>query len=154
MWLKSSIALIAIIAPLLQGGVALAPAAGNVDKPTEPVKVNQPVVTAPPRDAFIGTWVGECGEGYQCEVTINQSGARYTFVLLLANWQDVSDVVCRISGTMDLSKDGSYLAGQMGSSPLSGVFLRGRGSIELHDVPDLDCGRPYALDGLYRILGD
>lgn len=106
------------------------------------------------RDPFIGTWTGECGDQVQCSLDIEIVGKNYILDLQIADWQKVDAVTCRLRGSMGISKDGQYLAGKMGSSPLSGAFLRGAGVLELHDMPDADCGRPFALDGIYRIVGD
>lgn len=108
----------------------------------------------PVRDPFVGTWTGDCGDLVQCDLKIEMVDKAYTLELKIADWQNADNVVCRLNGSMHISDDRQFLAGKMGSSPLSGAFLRGEGALELHDVPDMDCGKPFALDGIYRILGD
>lgn len=109
---------------------------------------------APVRDPFVGTWTGDCGDLVQCSLKIEMVGKAYTLELKIADWQNADNVLCQLTGSMHISDDRQFLAGKMGSSPLSGAFLRGEGALELHDVPDMDCGKPFALDGIYRILGD
>jgi hypothetical protein len=109
---------------------------------------------APVRDLFVGNWSGECGDLVQCELNIEKTGKAYALELKVAEWNHADKVVCRLTGSMDISDDKQLLAGKLGSSPLSGVFLRGEGAIQLHDAPGEDCTKFYDLDGIYRILGD
>jgi hypothetical protein len=106
------------------------------------------------RDPFVGTWTGDCGDLVQCALKIKMVGKTYALELNIADWKNADKVVCQLNGSMHISDDKQLLAGTMGSSPLSGAFLRGAGAIELHDMPGNDCSQFYALDGIYRILGD
>ncbi len=106
------------------------------------------------RDPFVGTWSGDCGDLVQCELNIDKKGKAYALQLKVAEWNDADKIICRLTGSMDISDDKQLLAGKLGSSPLSGVFLRGEGALQLHDAPDGDCPQFYDLDGIYRILGD
>lgn len=106
------------------------------------------------RDPFVGSWSGDCGDLVQCELNIDKKGKAYALQLKVAEWNDADKIVCRLTGNMDMSDDKQLLAGKLGSSPLSGVFLRGEGALQLHDAPGGDCPKFYDLDGIYRILGD
>lgn len=106
------------------------------------------------RDPFVGSWSGDCGDLVQCELNIEKKGKAYALQLRVAEWNDADKIVCRLTGNMDISDDKQLLAGKLGSSPLSGVFLRGEGALQLHDAPGGDCPKFYDLDGIYRVLGD
>lgn len=106
------------------------------------------------RNSFVGTWTGDCGDLVQCDLKIEKAGDAYSLVLTVSDWQDAGNVFCRVTGQMHLGRSGQMVAGPLGSSPLSGVFLRGIGAIELHDAPNGDCSEANLLDGVYRIIGD
>jgi hypothetical protein len=173
MWVKSG-ALIAVA--LVSGSLWMSNDDAAIELVGQPVKVNDRSTISTRQDSvpavllafktgdrisgvvendpFIGTWSGDCGDQVQCDLEIERSGESYSLVLKVAEWQKADKVLCRLSGKMHIGRGGQMLAGPMGSSPLSGVFVRGAGAIELHDAPDGDCNEANTLDGVYRILGD
>jgi hypothetical protein len=52
------------------------------------------------RDAHVGEWAGQCGEGVQCWIEIAMAGEDYSYDFVVADRMDAGAIRCRVSGSM------------------------------------------------------